>query len=176
MHSEGKRVPKKDLKRLKPSGKQRGHFTESRLSSDWKEFLLLLISHRVKFLLIGGHALAAHAQARFTEDLDIWVEASITNAKRIHKVFVDFGFGDVVPNIAALAKKGKVFMLGRKPYRIDLLTDISGVVFEDAWKSRKVIHLAFGTVPVIGLEALILNKIASGRPKDLADLEILKRK
>lgn len=167
-------MPKKDLKPSKLSGKPHGRFTESRLSNDWREFLSLLIFHRVKFLLIGGHAIAAHAQPRFTEDLDVWVEASARNAKRILQALVDFGFGDVAPPVEALAMPGKVFMLGRKPFRIDILTEISGVSFTHAWERRMTIKLPLGRVPVIGIQDLLANKIASGRPKDLADVELIR--
>jgi len=88
------------------------------LTTDWKEFLGSFLSHQVKFLLVGGHALAVHGCPRFTEDLDVFVEASQANAARIHAALVDFGFGSVAPTHQQLASPDKVFMLGEKPYRI----------------------------------------------------------
>lgn len=96
------------------------------LNRDWNEFLSLLIAHRVRFLLIGGHAVAGHAEARLTEDLDVWVEPTTTNATRLRDALVAFGFGSVAPSVAELAAPDKVFMLGRKPWRIDILTSIAG--------------------------------------------------
>lgn len=143
------------------------------LSTDWREFLRLLLSHRVKFVLVGGHALAVHARPRFTEDLDVFVEASMDNAQRLRSVLADFGFGAIAPPVAQLAELGKVFMLGEKPFRIDILTTISGVDFSEAWKGRVSLGLDIGAVPVISRANLIRNKMAAGRPKDLADLASL---
>lgn len=143
------------------------------LATDWKEFLELFLSHHVRFLLVGGHAVAIHGRPRFTEDLDLFVEASSENATRIRDALRDFGFGDVLPSIEELSSKGKVFMLGNKPYRIDLLTTISGVELDDAWTRRSLLELELGTIAVIDKQSLIANKRASGKPKDLADLVIL---
>ncbi|RLB57509.1 MAG: hypothetical protein DRJ42_00225 [Deltaproteobacteria bacterium] len=132
-----------------------------------------MLSHRVEFLLIGGHALAVHAQARFTEDLDVFVDASPENAARLLAALRDFGFGAVAPSVEELATKDKVFMLGEKPYRIDVLTTISGVEFSDAWRDRVFLDLEMGRIPTIDRQSFIRNKRASGRPKDLADLAML---
>ena len=96
------------------------------LNRDWSEFLSALIARRVRFLLIGSHAVAGHAEPRLTEDLDVLVEPSIENARRLREALVDFGFGDVAPAAEELAVADKVFMLGRKPWRIDILTTIAG--------------------------------------------------
>ena len=143
------------------------------LSPDWTEFLSALISHRVKFVLVGGHTVAAHGEPRLTEDLDVFVEAAERNAARLREALIDLGFGGVAPRAAALAVAGKVWMLGRKPYRIDILTGISGVTFKEAWASR--VELQFEKKPlfVIGREALLRNKVASGREKDLRDVALL---
>jgi hypothetical protein len=98
------------------------------LNRDWTEFLRLLISRRVKFLLIGGHAVAGHGEPRLTEDLDVFVDRSAENAKRLREALVDFGFGSVAPPSKELSRPHKVFMLGRKPWRIDILTSIDGGV------------------------------------------------
>ena len=143
------------------------------LFNEWSEFLRLLTRHRVRFVLVGGHAVAVHARPRHTEDLDVFVDPTLANARRLHAALVDFGFESVAPAVETLATPGKVFMLGRKPYRIDVLTAIDGVTFSAAWKTRVRVPLAHGTVAVIGRRALVANKMAAGRPKDLADLAML---
>lgn len=146
------------------------------LNHDWSEFLSLLTAHRVRFLLIGGHAVAGHAEARLTEDLDVWVEPTTENAIRLREALVAFGFGTVAPAVAELAKPDKVFMLGRKPWRIDILTSIAGVTFDEAWQTRVEAELdGERSIWVIGREALIKNKLAAGRDKDLRDVEALRQ-
>ena len=139
---------------------------------DWQELLNALRSEGVKFLLIGGHALAFHVEARLTEGLDISVEASPENAARLAKALERFGFGGLVDE-ATLALPDKVFMLGVKPWRIDVLTGIDGVTFEEAWESR--LATTFHGVPldVIGRKALLKNKRAAGRKKDRMDVLLL---
>lgn len=143
------------------------------LSRDWTEFLSALISHRVRFVLVGGHAVAGHGEPRLTEDLDIFVERSPTNARRIREVLISFGFGNVAPTPTELAQAHKVFMLGRKPWRIDILTSIDGVSFEQAWKTRVKAEFAVAPLYVIGRAMLVKNKRAAGRDKDLADVAML---
>lgn len=143
------------------------------LFRDWNEFLQLLTRHRVRFVLVGGHAIAVHARPRHTEDLDVFVDPTPANARRLRAALVDFGFGNDAPDVETLATPGKVFMLGRTPYRIDVLTGIDGVTFAEAWKSRVSIQLTDNVVQVIGRSALMANKLAAGRPKDLADLVML---
>jgi hypothetical protein len=127
----------------------------------------------VRFLLIGGHAMAVHARPRHTEDLDLFLDATRANAPRVLRALVDFGFGSVAPPLELLARPEKVFMLGRVPYRIDLLTRIDGVDFRKAWAGRVEAQLGDLRVNVIGKRELILNKLAAGRPKDLADVAAL---
>jgi hypothetical protein len=159
----------------KRSAKRPSNSTGSTFPTDWREFLSLLISHRVKFVIVGGHAFAVHARPRMTEDLDVFVEASRVNAERLRQVLVAFGFGDAAPDAAVLAEEGRVFMLGRKPFRIDLLTEISGVSFVEAWRRRVVAHTSAGELPFLSRADLVRNKRAAGRPKDLRDLEDLER-
>jgi hypothetical protein len=147
---------------------------DDNLNDDWREFLSLMISKRVKFLLLGGHAVSVHAHPRVTEDLDVFVEISTLNARRLRSVLVDFGFGESAPTVEDLATEGKVFMVGLPPWRIDILTKISGVRFETAWKNRIQLRLSVGTINVISRGDLIRNKRASGRAKDLADLVALR--
>jgi hypothetical protein len=147
--------------------------TGGEIHPDWYEFLSALISHSTRFVLIGGHAVAVHAEARFTEDLDVFVEPSAGNARRLRAALVDFGFGEVAPSLEELTEPERVFMLGRKPYRIDILTSISGVRFATAWKNRTSVAIGELEVPVLGRAELQRNKRASGRDKDLFDLKLL---
>ena len=145
------------------------------LPRDWSEFLRALISRRTRFLLIGGHAVAAHAEPRHTDDLDVLVEPTRANARRLRAALIDFGFGSVAPSEAELAQPDKVVMLGRKPLRIDILTGIDGVSFARAWKGRVSLPFEGGRLHVIGRAELIANKKAAGRLKDRLDLELLGR-
>jgi hypothetical protein len=144
-----------------------------KLPADWSEFLSLLISHRVKFVLVGGHAVAVHGHPRLTEDLDVFVEASAANAARLRKTLVEFGFGTSAPAESELARPDRVFMMGVLPFRIDVLTTISGVSFREAWRDRIFVNSQLGRLPFISRRLLLLNKRASGRPKDLADIHII---
>lgn len=143
------------------------------LCRDWNEFLSLLTSKRVRFLVVGGHAVAGHGEPRLTEDLDVFVEPTQANAARLRRALVAFGFGENAPTAERLAVPGKIWMLGRKPWRIDLLTRIDGVTFNRAWKGRVKAEFAHGHLYVIGRNDLIANKRASGRDKDLRDVAML---
>lgn len=144
-----------------------------RLNDDWSAFLGALISTGTRFLLIGGHAIGVHAEPRFTEDLDVFVAPDQRNARRLRAALIDFGFGDIAPSVSELAQANRVWMLGRKPRRIDILTGISGVSFERASRGRRLVLVAGLPIPVIGRSALLANKKASGRPKDLIDVVLL---
>jgi hypothetical protein len=143
------------------------------LNADWSEFLSALIVRRVRFVVIGGHAVAGHAEPRITEDLDVFVEPTATNARRLRDALFDFGFGAVTPPVEQLARPDKVFMLGRKPWRIDILTGIDAVSFRAAWASRVEADFVGGRLFVIGRDALLRNKRAAGRDKDLLDVALL---
>lgn len=143
------------------------------LPPDWSEFLSLLSRHRVKFLLIGAHALAAHGHPRATLDLDVFVEASPANARRIGRALAEFGFDTAADQAVHLATADRMMRLGREPLRIDILNQISGVSWAAAWKGRMAATLDNHRVFVIGRAELRRNKRASGRPKDVADLAVL---
>lgn len=140
---------------------------------DWSEFLRLLLSNDVKFLLVGGHAVAGHGEPRLTEDLDVFVEISPKNAQRIRTALVDFGLGSSAPSVKDLLDRGRIWMIGRKPWRIDILTEIDGVTFDECWKGRTHADFSPAPLPVIGRTELVKNKRASGRDKDKADLASL---
>lgn len=145
------------------------------MSQHFKELLESLKAHETEALVVGAHALAYHARPRYTKDLDIFVNPTQENAERVLSALSDFGFGEVGIAATDLSTSGRIIQLGFPPNRIDLMTAISGVSFPEAWRSR-VSALVLGVeFPVIGREALIANKQASGRAQDLADLESLAR-
>lgn len=122
---------------------------------------------------MGGHALAFHAKPRFTKDIDIFVEPSPENAKRLMQALDDFGFGDVGLTEGDFSTPGAIVQLGVAPNRIDLITAIDGVTFEEAWQGRAKSKFGAQEVFYLGKTELIRNKQASGRKQDLADLEWL---
>lgn len=144
------------------------------LNRDWTEFLSLMISHHVRFVIVGGHAVAGHGEPRLTEDLDVFVEPTRENAERLRLALLDFGFAGAAPSVDELSMPGKIWMLGRKPWRIDILTGIDGVSFEQAWNGKVEAQFVSSPLYVIGKTELIANKKASGREKDLRDVAVLK--
>ncbi len=140
------------------------------LHPDWKEFLELLNSHAVDYLVVGGHARGLHGIPRYTRDIDILVRISEANASKLVLVLLDFGFASLEITADRFLVSGRVVQLGVEPYRIDLLTNISGVNFEDAWSDRVAGELDGVPVSFISLRAFRKNKLAAGRPRDLADL------
>jgi hypothetical protein len=131
--------------------------------------------HRVRFLVVGAHALAAHGRPRFTGDLDIWVEPTKANAKRVCAALTEFGFADSADlDWFATPQRGlHGVQLGVEPFRIDLLKGISGLSFGTAWKRRLRARLDGKTVFIIGRADFLKNKRASGRTKDLLDIALL---
>ncbi len=144
-----------------------------KLHADFKEFLRLLISHRVRFVVVGAHALAAHGSPRYTGDLDVLVEPSAANARRLIAALDAFGFGSIGLELEDFTRANRVAQLGYPPVRIDVLTGISGVGFAEAWRGRRRARLAGLVVPFLGADAFIKNKRAAARPKDLADIALL---
>ncbi len=141
------------------------------LSKDLSEFIGLLRSTGVNYLIVGGHAVAFHGHPRFTGDIDFFVERTEANAAKLEAVLRDFGFGGLGLKASDFLEPSVVIQLGRPPGRIDLLTSIDGVEFGAAWASRVSTEMGGLPVWVIGKEHLILNKRATGRAQDLADLE-----
>jgi hypothetical protein len=141
-----------------------------KLQRDLREFIELLNSHSCDYLVVGGHAVAYHGHPRFTGDIDFLLRPSAENAGRVLSVLQAFGFGDLPLGPDDLTIAGRVIQLGRPPNRIDLLTSISGVSFDDAWASRAQGELDGLPVFFLGRQSLLENKRASGRPKDLADI------
>jgi hypothetical protein len=144
-----------------------------KLQKDLREFIELLNSARVEYVVVGGHAVAFHGHPRFTGDIDFLVRASPENALRIIDVLKRFGFGGTGLVAADFEAAGRIVQLGRPPNRIDLLTAISGVDFDEVWATRIASTLDGIDVAFIGKDALLKNKRASGRAKDLADVEAI---
>jgi hypothetical protein len=144
-----------------------------RLDPDFKEFIECCIGREVRFLIVGGYAVAAHGHPRFTKDLDVWVWLDPGNAVQLVAALSDFGFGSLGLSAADFAEAETVVQLGYAPKRIDLLTSIDGVEFEDCFASRVVVDIDGVDVPFIDVGNLIVNKRASGRPQDLADIAAL---
>jgi hypothetical protein len=143
------------------------------LQKDLKEFVELLSALDVHFLVVGAFAVAYHGYARYTADIDLFVERSSENAERLLQALHQFGFGEVGLTKDDFLSADQVVQLGVAPNRIDLMTHISGVAFEDAWNSRELADIGGLLVPFISREMLKRNKAASGRTQDLADLEHL---
>ena len=145
------------------------------LSADWKEFIALLNSRGVEYVIVGAHSLAFHARPRFTGDLDILVRPTSANASKLAAILQDFGFASAGLSASDFQEPDQVIQLGRAPNRIDLLTGISGVTVDEAFASRVAGELDGIPVFLLSKEALIRNKRAVGRPQDLADLAELER-
>lgn len=137
---------------------------------DFNEFVALLGRHNVRYMIVGGYALAAHGLPRATGDLDAWIWTDPDNADRMMKALDEFGFGGLGIEHADLVSPDCVVQLGFPPYRIDILTHISGVEFEAAWTRHIEVSLGDVIVPFIGRDDLIVNKRATGRPQDVADV------
>ncbi len=143
------------------------------MSPDFKELLLAFNAHNVEYLIVGAHALAAHGHVRATKDLDLWVRPASSNAQKIIRALSDFGAPLSDLTVDDLSKKGTIFQIGLPPIRIDIITNIDGVEFDEAWPDRK--ETQFGGVPafVLSRHHLITNKKTSARLQDLADVQQL---
>ncbi len=142
-----------------------------KLTKDSKEFIESLSSNGVEYLIVGGHAVGFHGYPRFTGDLDIWVRTNPENATRLAQTFAEFGFSEKESLIAIFSEPGQMVQIGLPPNRIDVLSRISGVEFEEAWSGRIEAKIGGVSASIIGIEDLLRNKRASGRPKDLADVD-----
>lgn len=142
---------------------------------DYLDFLKILNKNEVIYMIIGGYALAAHDIPRFTGDIDIWVRSDHENAEKIVKAISDFGFGSLGISKEDFLSKNYFVQMGYAPVRIDITANISGITFEEAFIGRKVIDLSGLSVPFIGLNDLIKNKLASGRAQDRVDVGKLRK-
>jgi hypothetical protein len=145
------------------------------VNRDFRDLLAAFLATDVRFLVVGAHAMAVHGVPRATGDLDVWIAPDPENADRAWSAVVRFGapLSSMGVTRADFGRPDQVVQIGLPPRRIDILTSISGVAFDQAWPDR-VIHETEGlAVPFLGRAALVRNKRASGRAKDLADLEAL---
>ena len=141
------------------------------MNRDFAEMLSALSEAGAEFLIVGAHALAAHGVPRATGDLDIWVRPTPTNARRVLRALASFGAPLHDLTLDDLTKPDTVFQIGVPPSRVDILTGITGVRFDDAWPRRVALDLEGAAVSVIGRLDFIANKRATGRLKDLADVD-----
>jgi hypothetical protein len=145
------------------------------LNEDFRDLLAALGARSVEFVIVGAYAMAVHGVPRATGDIDILVRPTADNAVRVHAALVEFGAPVASHGLAAMdfAQPDLVYQLGLPPRRIDILTGISGVTFDEAWATRLELEFDGLRTSFLGREALIRNKRASARPKDLADLRLL---
>ncbi len=143
------------------------------LNQDFKEFIQFLNDNHVQYLVVGGYAVAIHGHPRYTKDIDIWIETSLDNANNLLQALEQFGFSSLGLQIQDFLTPDQIIQLGYPPNRIDLLTNIDGVVFEDCYPLRLEVSIDDVVVTFIDLENLKKNKKASGRLQDLADIENL---
>jgi len=143
--------------------------------ADWIELCELLSAHHAEFLLVGGQAVIAHGYPRLTKDLDLWVRPTADNGARVLAALTEFGAGPEAVTAEQFESPRLLLMLGREPFRVDILTDIPGVTFDEAWPARIYVTLEGVQLPVIGKRDLIKNKRAAGRLQDLADAEALEK-
>ncbi|GKT10621.1 hypothetical protein [Desulforhabdus sp. TSK] len=140
---------------------------------DFRDLLELFNRHQVEFMLVGGYALAFHGVPRYTGDMDVFVRVSAKNAMRIIAALNEFGFGAAGLTTEDFLKENMVVQLGVPPVRVDIVTSLTGISWEEAYSNK--VQGKYGNVPVfyIGRQEFISNKKATGRHKDLADLEAL---
>jgi hypothetical protein len=143
------------------------------LPPDFREFIQYINSENVEYLLVGGYAVGFHGAPRFTADIDIWVSCDPENSVRLGRALQKFGFRDSQISDGTFLKPNSVFRIGRPPLQIDILTEASGRDFADCYSRRQSIVRDQLEILVISLDDLKINKRASGRPKDLADLQAL---
>jgi predicted nucleotidyltransferase len=145
------------------------------LNNDYREMLSTLCEEKVKFILVGAYALAIQGYPRATMDIDFWVAATKENAAAIMRALERFGSPLDTITLTDFQTENLIFQIGVEPRRIDIITSIDGVNFEDAFSHSILVNIDGIQVHVISKEDIIINKRASGRTKDLADIEMLER-
>lgn len=144
------------------------------LNRDHLDVLSAFLDAKVEFLVVGAHAVAVHARPRATGDLDLWVNPTPDNSKRVWHALMEFGAPLDGLSQSDFESPDLVLQIGVVPNRIDILTGISGVTFAEAWPERVTIQVEGREVPVIGRASLLRNKEATGRPRDIADAQELR--
>jgi hypothetical protein len=143
------------------------------LSKDFKEFIELLNENKVRYLVVGGYAVAFHGHPRYTKDLDVWIELSPDNANKILEALKKFGFGSLGLKPDDFLESDQVIQLGYPPNRIDILMTLKDLKFEDCYKVKVEVEIQGLHIDFIDIDNLKKNKRATGRPQDLADAENL---
>lgn len=146
-----------------------------RLHKDLRELLGLFRSNDVEFLVVGGHAVAFHGYPRFTEDIDCFVRPSNENGARIVRALREFGFASLGVDAADFVADDRMIQLGRAPNRVNLLTRLYDITFDDAWTTKVAGEIDGIAVWLIDRDSLLRNKRATGRPQDLADVDFIER-
>jgi hypothetical protein len=144
------------------------------LAPDFNEFCALLTAREVEFVIVGAHALAFHGAPRFTGDLDILIRPTVDNARRALTAIAEFGFPTAPLTAADIVSGTKVIEMGVAPVQIHVMSDISGVTWDEVWANREIGTLGPHAIAFIGRETFLRNKRAAGRPKDLADIDALR--
>jgi len=148
---------------------------EPLLKKDFSDMIKIFLEEQVQFLLVGGISINLYGYVRTTKDMDLWVQASKENSAKVIAALAKFGAPMQDVSVQDFEKEGMVFQIGVEPIRIDVLTRITGVKFEDAIKNVKIMEIDGINIPTISIQDLIKNKKASGRHKDLADAEVLEK-
>lgn len=143
------------------------------LNPDFRDMLSSFIEANVEFLLVGGYAMAAHQLPRATKDIDLWVRPSAANAPRVLRALEAFGAPRHGLTLQDLETEGTIYQVGVPPHRIDVITLVEGVRFEEAWEARIDVEVDGLRIPVIGKSHLIANKRTVARPQDLVDIALL---
>ncbi len=144
--------------------------TEIEFNENFREFIELLNSKKVRYLLVGGFAVGLHGYPRYTGDLDIWIEPELQNGEKMVEVLNDFGFGSLKCKAEDFIKIDFVHQFGNVPIRIDVLTGVSGLDFNESYKQKKRMKLGGVWINVVHLNDLKKNKLQSGRPEDISDV------
>jgi hypothetical protein len=145
------------------------------INPDFSDLFAALNAAGARYLLVGGYALAVHAQPRFTKNLDVWVESSPENARRVHQALSAFGAPLTELDPSDFEVTGLIFQIGIPPNRIDVLTAVDGLAFDEAWPNRLSTSYGDHAITVIGKADLVRNKRATGRAQDALDADVLER-
>lgn len=145
------------------------------LNPDFRDALSAFNAERVEYLVVGAFALAAHGIPRATGDIDLWIRATSENAERVHRALIEFGAPSNMFSVDDFAAPDMIVQIDVPPSRLDVITAIEGVAFDDAWMRRVELVIDGVRVPVLGRDDLLRNKRAVGRPKDVLDVQALER-
>ena len=147
-----------------------------KINNEWNDLLGELLSHNVLFLVVGGIAVSAYGHSRYTKDLDLWVKPSEDNAHNILRALQKFFDTDIGLKIEQFTEPEMLTIIGKEPFRVDIITSISGVQFDSAYSNKSDFKLGDELVPFIGINELLISKEKAGRPQDLADVAILRKR